>query len=71
MTELLNSLVAVFWVAFLTILAYWHRDQWLYYLAGLATMAYGFLYFTTDYYVGILLVCIGIYDFVKGTWDRA
>lgn len=55
-------------------LAWWHRDPFAYVISGFALILYG-LYFTgaiTDInlYLGIFIITLGIYSFMKAAWDR-
>jgi len=50
---------------FINILAYWHRDKWLYLLAGFACLLFSFSFWSTSAYLSILLACLGIYNFFK------
>lgn len=61
----LADLIGILWVLFITVLAYWHRDRFLYVLSGLSLLAYGFPYYSTDLSMSIILVLLGIYNLYK------
>ncbi len=64
----LIDLVGLLWIVFITVLAYWHRDRFLYILSGLSLIIYGFPYYSTDLRVSIILVLLGIYNIIKAFW---
>lgn len=66
--SIFNSVLGAILVLFINILAYWHKERWLYVLAGFAFILYGFSYFSTNSYIGILLVLAGLYNFVIKAW---
>jgi len=56
---------------FLMIIAVWRRTWLLYVLAGFAWVLYGFGYWTTNHYMSIILVLVGIFCFAGAKWDRS
>lgn len=59
--------LSVLWL--IAILAYWHRDRWLYGLAGFSFIYYGFTHYEELSYMAVLLVFAGIYCFIKLAYD--
>lgn len=57
-------------VMFLMTMAVWRRNWMLYVISGFAWMLYGFTYWTTDHYMSIMIVIIGLFNFVGAKWDR-
>lgn len=50
---------------FINVLAYWHRDKFLYLLAGFACLLFGFEFWGTSTYLSLLIGVLGIYNFFK------
>ena len=66
----MNQLVILLILALFKGFAYWHRERWLYVLAGFASLAIGFTYVDTNFAIGILFLAWGGYDFAKAMWDK-
>lgn len=64
MTESLILLLLI------VLLAYWHRDPWLYVGAGFTLIIYGLRYTGDDSYLSWFLIAIGAYSFFKAMWER-
>jgi hypothetical protein len=63
--SIVNQVEAFLFVLFITILAYWHRDKWLYILSGFILIIYGFSLGSTNLLYSIIFVLAGIYSFIK------
>ncbi len=55
---------------FITILAYWHRDRWLYTLSGLTLIIMATSFIATSWQFGLLLLLLGVYSFFKAAWGK-
>jgi hypothetical protein len=65
-----NQLPLLLMLAGIVGLAYWHRDRLLYILAGFGFLIFGFDYWTTNYWLSIIIVLAGIYSFMKAGMAR-
>lgn len=65
MTLIVTLIVTGFIVIFFNVLAYWHRDKWLYVLAAFACLLFAFDLWSTSAPMSILMAFLGIYNFVK------
>ena len=54
----------------LTVIAFWHRERLLYVLAGLSWIAYGAMEFSSNIYIALILLLLGVYNFVKAALDH-
>lgn len=59
------QMIALLLLTLMAILTYWHRDKALYMLTGFAFILYSFQYWTSNLYVSIILVFIGVYNIIK------
>ena len=64
-TPIIQQLLCLIVVVFLSVLAYWHRDKLLYLLAGAACLLFGFGFWSTATYLSILVVMLGMYNWIK------
>ena len=67
----MSTIILLFLIAFITILAYWRHDRVWYILSGFALIIYGFNYWDTSNYMSIILVVGGFYNFAKAKWEKA
>ena len=51
--------------AFLTIIAYWRNDMWLYVVGGLVSIFYGYLVVELNVPIGILVIIFGVYTLIR------
>ena len=70
MTSILESLLPVFLLVFVTVLAYWHRERYLYVPTAFGLIAYGFSYWSTLWYIGLMLIGAGIVTIMKAFWEK-
>lgn len=70
LTDITNQVIGLALVLLIVVLAYWHRDMWLYILAGMASITFAATYITTDLYIGLLFILFGVYQFFKAALDR-
>ena len=71
LSTMTTNLFAFVLPVFLMIIAVWRRTWLLYVLAGFAWVLYGFGYWTTNHYMSIILVLVGIFCFAGAKWDRS
>jgi hypothetical protein len=62
---LLLEVISFLWILIIIFLAFWHRDKWLYVIAGFSTLLQGFSLWTTDWKMSIFVALVGLYCFIK------
>ncbi len=74
-TVFIGNLTAFLLLLFLSGLAYWHRERFLYIIAGFSLLLFGLVFSFTDVggsyqYMGIFIIALAIYDFAKAAWEK-
>lgn len=69
-TGIVASIIKLFLLAMIVLLAFWHRDKILYILACFMCLLYGFDYWTTSQTFSIALVIAGIVIFIKAVTQK-
>jgi hypothetical protein len=69
-TDIFNHTVVLVILLFTTILAYWHRDKFLFGISGIFLIIYGLTQINSEtWYLSLFMVVLGIYNFFKAAWD--
>ena len=66
----MEDLIELLIVFFLVVLAYWKKELILYLLASIMLVFYGIDYTDTTMIIGIMIIALGAWTFIKGVMTR-
>lgn len=67
----MNEIFTLSLLVFVTVLAYWHRESWLYMVSAFGLISYGFAYWDTSWYIGLMVVAAGAVGILKAFLERS
>ena len=66
----MEDLIELLIVFFLVVLAYWRKELIIYLIASIMLVFYGIDYTDTTMIIGIMIIALGTWTFIKGVMTR-